>query len=130
MLAFRRGLLKPDYKHGLQSRVREELVLNMLSAEQEADLIEKQTMFTAVTSAPHIAPDYVTKRVAAVNSIAHYTVSKREYSPMKYETEEDKLRKRGNFMIKAWKQFANSATMTAFTKVAKEKFRKIKESIF
>lgn len=119
----------PDYKHGMQSRVREELVLHMLAEEQEASLMESQLLYTTLTIAPHLRQDAVSERVSAVNDLAKFIVNKKEYNNAKYETAEDKLRSAGDNMIKAWKQFANSATMTAFTKLAKKKFKEVTTGI-
>ena len=113
----------------MQSRVREELVLHMLSEEQEASLLESQLLYTTVTVAPHLRTDAVSERVSSVNELAKYIVSKKEYSTAKYESPADKLKAAGDNMIKAWKQFANSATMAAFTKLAKKKFKEVTTGI-
>lgn len=113
----------------MQSRVREELVLHMLAEEQEASLLESQLLHTTITVAPHLRTDAVTERVNESNDLARYIVSKKEYSAEKYESRADKLKAAGDNMIKAWKQFANSATMTAFTKLAKKKFKEVTTGI-
>lgn len=53
ILAYRHGLLKPDYKYGIQSQIRERLVLSMMNAEVVADEISeaRNVMYTAVAPA-------------------------------------------------------------------------------
>lgn len=101
----------------------------MLSEEQEASLLESQLLYTTITAAPHLRTDAVTERINSANDMARHIVSKKEYSAEKYESPADKLKAAGNNMIKAWKQFANSATMTAFTKLAKQKFKEVTTGI-
>lgn len=97
----------------------------MLADEQEADLLEKQLLHTSITIAPHLKPEAVSDRVEDANDVVRYTTKKREYSNASYESKTDRLRAAGMNMIKAWKQFSNSATMTAFTKLAKKKFQEV-----
>ena len=56
ILAYRRGLLEPDYKYGLQSQIRERLVLRMMAAEQDAALIDSVLTKKNAAIAPHVDP--------------------------------------------------------------------------
>lgn len=47
LVAYMRGLLKPDYPNGLSSQIREKFILKALSLELEADNLE---FYTNVTS--------------------------------------------------------------------------------
>ena len=100
-------------------------MLRMLADEQEADLLDKQLLHTSITVAPHLKPEAVSERIEDANDVVRYTNKKREFSNEPYESKADRLRMAGANMIKAWKQFANSATMTAFTKLAKQKFQEV-----
>ena len=57
MLAYRRGLLEPDYKYGLQSRIREKMILEMLDKEQAADALLTSVQLRCLGLAPAIRPD-------------------------------------------------------------------------
>jgi hypothetical protein len=108
--------------------VREELVLQMLSDEQEAELLQENLLQSSVTLAPHLAPDKITKRLGFISNFLHYIFYKKEYSNAKYETEEDKLRKEGAGMIKVWKQMIKNGTIASFAKLAKKKFRELADT--
>lgn len=56
LLAYRRGLLEPDYKYGLQSQIRERLVLRMMAAEQDAAALDSILTKKNIVLAPHIDP--------------------------------------------------------------------------
>jgi len=47
LLAYLRGLLKPDYPQGTSSIIREELILAALKNEIDVDLIKYQTLITS-----------------------------------------------------------------------------------
>lgn len=53
LLAYRRGLLKPDYPNGLQSRIRERLMLDALDIELAMDHINDYTKLIHTVLAPH-----------------------------------------------------------------------------
>jgi len=54
VLAYLRGLLKPDYPMGIRSEIREDLILHALSSELEGDRERDNAMLlqTIVTSRP------------------------------------------------------------------------------
>lgn len=56
MLAYRRGLLKPDYPHGLQSRLREDMILRMLNSELAAESFIESAHLVGEVVGPHVNP--------------------------------------------------------------------------
>lgn len=56
MLAYRRGLLEPGYKYGLQSRIREKMILEMLAMEQNAAALENALLMQCTAVAPAVDP--------------------------------------------------------------------------
>ena len=57
MLAYRRGLLEPDYKHGVQSMIREKLIMDMLADEISAEAIKISTVLRCISLAPALKPE-------------------------------------------------------------------------
>ena len=53
LLAYRRGLLKPDYPNGIQSRLREKVLLDSLDIELAAERMQAQIGLVHTVCAPH-----------------------------------------------------------------------------
>lgn len=53
LLAYRRGLLMPDYPNGLQSILRERMILNMLDYELMSEHIRDNTYLLNTVYSPH-----------------------------------------------------------------------------
>ena len=60
VLAHLRGLLKPDYQHGIRSVIRENLVLTALSREIDSNAFAQRAMIEAVCMTA-VAPGYRSK---------------------------------------------------------------------
>lgn len=60
VLAHLRGLLHPDYRHGVRSRIREELVLRAISREVDAESFQARAIVEAVCMTA-VAPAYRAK---------------------------------------------------------------------
>ena len=54
LLAFRRGMLPPDYPQGIQSKVREEVLLWALYREEEAKAAKEGALLAETIVAPHL----------------------------------------------------------------------------
>lgn len=80
LLAYRRGLLEPDYKYGLQSRIREKMILEMLDKEQAADALLTSATLRCLGLAPAIRPDAAVDFVNSFEDILLKVAYFREYS--------------------------------------------------
>lgn len=80
LLAYRRGLLEPDYKYGLQSRIREKMILEMLDKEQAADALLTSATLRCLGLAPAIRPDAAVDFVNSFEDILLKVAYFKEYS--------------------------------------------------
>lgn len=80
LLAYRRGLLEPDYKYGLQSRIREKIILEMLDKEQAADALLTSATLRCLGLAPAIRPDAAVDFVNSFEDILLKVAYFKEYS--------------------------------------------------
>lgn len=111
-MAFRRGLLTPDYKYGDQSIVREELILHMLEQEHMAEWIWRSRLLNDVLIAPNANRKYLSRYIT---DTAHRIAWLREfaaYSTTAFQTYEDKLATGASQMIKVWKKWESDGTLT------------------
>lgn len=64
--AHSRGLLKSDYKQGLQSKIRENVILGTIAREWNFRAMRDRTMGEITIVAPHIDPSKVKSHLAEV----------------------------------------------------------------
>lgn len=67
--AYRRGLLEPNYPHGLHSMIRERMILQSIEKEQLGDYVKWVGVTQAVSYAPHIDPRRLGEFYESVSSI-------------------------------------------------------------
>ena len=120
LLAYRRGLLKPDYPNGLQSRLREKLMLDILDMELTSDLLNKRSDVLNVLYANHLDPKRLTDAVDLMQDQVTEACKLKEYdinysSRKRNELNSDKynlakaftaLKERG--IIKSFQQHVNN----------------------
>ena len=89
ILAYRRGLLKPDYPNGVQSRLREEMILQALAAELDAEFFSRVASLAASIWSPHVAHKSVRKFAKQLNAQLDHAMDRMEYSDKKYHSQAD-----------------------------------------
>lgn len=120
LLAYRRGLLKPDYPNGFQSKLREKLMLDMLDMELASDLLNKRADVVNGIYSTHIDPKKITDAVELMQEQVTEACKLKEYdinylSRKRKELSSDKynlakaftaLKERG--IIKSFQQHVNN----------------------
>lgn len=86
MLAYRRGLLKPDYPNGLQSRLREEMVLQMLNSELAADSFLHGAHILGAIAGPNVNPKKVVDLERELNKRIIHASRLNEYEDAVYHS--------------------------------------------
>lgn len=132
MLAYRRGLLEPDYKHGVQSIVRERMILTMLDNEQAAEAIKLAAMFRCMALAPAIKPDAAPDFSEKLKESALRVVYLSEYSDCSELTDQSEQlddRKGAVNLSKAFIMLKERGIIEEFRRKAAEAFRNIEEDI-
>lgn len=93
VLAHLRGLLEPDYKNGVRSRIREELVLRAIAREVDAGSFESRAIIEAVCMSA-VAPPYRAK--LHQDAMQFLTDSNQLFKMLDYESIEAKRPKLEN----------------------------------
>lgn len=91
LLAYRRGLLKPYYKHGITSRLRENLLLIALGRETEAEDLYNGMMYESITLAPNIDPKKLVGYLSKKKDILEYLADFSKGSPKAYKKSSEAL---------------------------------------
>lgn len=111
-MAFRRGLLTPDYKHGNQSIVREELILHMLEQEHAAEWVWKSKLLGEILLAPNINKKYLAQHLTDTNYRMEWLRNFAAFSTVPFQTYEEKIAGSAGNMIKVWKKWEKDGTLT------------------
>ena len=123
MLAFRRGLLPPDYPQGLQSRIREELVLYMLSKEEDAENLKRGLNLSETILASHLATKQLSSHITSVMRRWARMCKLGLYSREPYKSAEDQMYEDGKQMAKVWQMMEESGKLDEI----REHIRQIEE---
>lgn len=111
VLAFRRGLLAPDYPNGIQSRIREEWVLDLLEREYEAEYTMSKILMKEIMLAPIIDRKHVIDHMKDVGDRVDWIKDFSLGSLKKYLTVEEKLLNGSGGLINVWKNLAKSGKL-------------------
>lgn len=111
VLAFRRGLLAPDYPNGIQSRIREEWVLDLLEREYEAEYTMSKILMKEIMLAPIIDRKHVIDHMKDVGDRVDWLKDFSLGSLKKYLTAEEKLLNGSGGLINVWKNLAKSGKL-------------------
>lgn len=123
MLAYRRGLLEPDYKYGMQSRIREKLILDMLSKEQMAESLTFATLLRCVAIAPAIKPEAAVDYAAGLKNAILKVAYLKEYSeedPSSAADAADAVREGSVNLVKAFNMLKERGIIEEFRKAAEK----------
>lgn len=129
MLAYRRGLLEPDYKYGLQSRIREKLILEMLDKEQAAEALLTSIQLRCLGLAPAIRPDaaieFVNSFEDALLKVAYF----KEYSNdvPKSDDGSNAIKRNSVNLIKAFNMLQERGIIEEFRKAAEKAVEDLQE---
>lgn len=104
MLAWRRGLLEPYYEHGMQSRVKEHMMLEMLSAELEYESLRDQAKTVYTIMAPHYNVKTVDRTVDSALQYFTDLAYRRELKQIQILSKEEQLLKESEQLIKSFKR--------------------------
>lgn len=131
MLAYRRGLLEPDYKHGVQSIVRERMILSMLDSEQAAEVIKLNALFRSIVLAPAIKPEVAPELAEKFQTSALRTVHLFEYSSGLNEVNTPQMsdQKGAVNLSKAFIMLKERGIIEEFRQKAADAFRNIEEDV-
>lgn len=91
LLAYRRGLLKPGYKNGFTSRLRENMLLISLSKELDAEDTYQDLIYTATVIAPHLDTKKVIGYIENKQYLLDYLKEYKLGSPVKYKNPKTNL---------------------------------------
>ena len=129
MLAYRRGLLEPDYKYGLQSRIREKIILEMLDKEQAAEALLTSIQLRCLGLAPVIRPDaaieFVNSFEDALLKVAYF----KEYSNdvPKPDDGTNAIRRNSVNLVKAFNMLKERGIIEEFRKAAEKAVEDLQE---
>lgn len=129
MLAYRRGLLEPDYKYGLQSRIREKMILEMLDKEQAADALLTSATLRCLGLAPAIRPDAAIDFVNSFEDVLLKVAYYKEYSDdvPKADDGSDAIKKESVNLVKAFNMLKERGIIEEFRKAAEKAVEDLQE---
>lgn len=130
LLAYRRGLLEPDYKYGLQSRIREKIILEMLDKEQAADALLTSATLRCLGLAPAIRPDAAVDFVNSFEDILLKVAYFKEYSndvPKAADTSARAIKRDTVNLVKAFNMLTERGIIEEFRKAAAKAVEDLQE---
>lgn len=89
ILAYRRGLLTPGYPNGIQSRLRERMLLQSISAELDSEYSWNSSLLAAAIWSPHIEHKTTKKFAKDLSRQLNYAADKRELKDVIFHTQAD-----------------------------------------
>lgn len=117
LLAYRRGLLAPDYKYGVQSKVREELLLFAVAREENVRLRREQEYMANILLAPNLDPKKFGNYIKTVYHVLSQLSKREQYSMDKMQTREDSVVSSMSEMIKVWNKLEENGTLAKWQKM-------------
>lgn len=129
LLAYRRGLLEPDYKYGLQSRIREKMILEMLDKEQAADALLTSAQLRCLGLAPAIRPDAAADFVNSFEDILLKVAYFKEYSDAvpKADSKVRAIKRDSVNLVKAFNMLTERGIIEEFRKAAAKAVEDLQE---
>lgn len=117
MLAYRRGLLEPDYKYGLQSMARERLILEMLDMEQAAEMYLQSITLQCAAIAPAVRPSSASEFFKGFRGPLKRITQLSEYNP--FPPDDSISVKEGSInLVKAFNMLKERGIIEEFRKAA------------
>lgn len=120
LLAFRRGLLRPDYPQGLQSRIRERWVIDSLEREVSAEFLSKKIMFRELVLSTFFDRKKVLEYISDTCNRLEWLNNFGLGSLQKFMTAEDKIKENSTDLINVWKNMAKSGTLASIQQHARK----------
>lgn len=130
MLAYRRGLLEPDYKFGLQSMIREKLILEMLDKEQAAEALLTAVKLSYSGLAPAVKPEAAIEFVNSYENVLRKVAYLREYrddAQAITRAAETSLLSEARNMVKAFNMLKERGIIEEFRKAAEKAAKESQE---
>lgn len=130
MLAYRRGLLEPDYKYGIQSMIREKLILDMLSNEIAAEAIKISTLLRSIILSPAIKPEAATDFIDTLRMPIMRYLKLSEYDPVpptENRAAQEELSQTAEGLSKAFNMLKERGIIEEFKKRVATAFKDIDE---
>lgn len=119
LLAFRRGMLPPDYPHGTQSKVREELLLWALLREEEAKVSKESELLAETIIAPHLNPKRVVEHSKSALRRWNWLHKYGLYSREAYKTAKEQLMEDSADMAKVWHEAEKSGRIAQLKEIVR-----------
>lgn len=123
-LAFRRGLLEPDYKYGVQSKARESLVLRLLEHESEANKLLEEIFVKEIALAPYLDRKQVIDHTNKLRDVIDWAHKFKLAYQKPFMTHEQKLEQSSGGLINVWNKMAKSGKLAEI----QDKMHKIYEA--
>lgn len=124
LAAFRRGLLKPDYPNGLQSRIRENWILDLMEREIETEGHMNRMTMRETVLAPHLDRKKVFDHISRINDQLNWLKDFKLGSLKPFLTAEAKLLQSSGGLINVWQNMAKDGTLASI----QERMRKLYEA--
>lgn len=126
MLAYRRGLLEPDYKYGIQSMAREKLILEMLAMEQAAEASFRSLTLQCTAVAPAIRPGAASEFASGFKNPLARITNFAEYNP--FQPDEGRFVKaESTNLVKAFNMLKERGIIEEFRKTAQKAVENLQE---
>lgn len=125
LLAYRRGLLKPDYPNGLQSRLREKVLLDSLDIELAAERMQTQIGLVHTVCAPHYGSEKLENVISRVNDKLDVLYRLKEYD-VKYGARKSREEARSKFNLgQAFTALKERGIIKSFKNFVKKTLKKL-----
>ena len=108
LLAYRRGLLLPYYEYGIQSRVREDLILQILEKELEMEGYKLIHEVNVAVAAPNLSKDSFSRFNLYNKNEIEQILDRMEYGNRLFVSAEEQLIKESDSIIKLFKELKES----------------------
>lgn len=127
MLAYRRGLLEPDYKYGLQSMIREKMVMEMLDDEQTSETVKLAAILRCMAIAPAIKPESAVEFADSFKRSVLRSIYLSEYSKVIPDLPEENVSATADNLIRAFNMLKERGIIEEFRERAVNAFKDLEE---
>lgn len=124
--AFRRGLLKSEHTFGITSMIRENIVLDTLSMEDNSDYMWRHMMATQTAIAPHYDPKKIKSVLQDLKDDLAYIAAGYRFKKWDQVSPEERLLQGTAPLIEMFRQMQKSGIIDAFRKEVEQEQRKKK----
>lgn len=128
MVAWRRGLLKEGYPHGLRSYVRERMILDMVSDELLSEAYNDMSLTTAALLATHAAGKPMKDLYSSISDRMEFSIIKKEYYPGHMKSSNEAREKLVESAAKIFKSLRESGVLERFDRKATELHNRFAEN--